>query len=76
MRTYIYVHNMYKMTNWFSIKTVVYVIATLFLVLQLRLALHKFLAKPSMVSPASRPFARQRGLMISLKQGLTAGFKI
>ena len=45
--------------NLLSLRTAVYAIASLFLVLQLVMAVRHFLAKPSMTSPGSKPFARQ-----------------
>ena len=41
-----------------SLKTGVYVIASVFLVLQLVLAVQKYVGKPSMQILASKPFAR------------------
>ena len=42
----------------FAPRTAVYAIASVLLVLQLALAVQKYLAKPSMTSPGTRPFSR------------------
>ena len=48
-----------KSSKLLAPRTAVYAIASMLLVLQLVLAVQKYLSKPSMVSPASKPFARQ-----------------
>ena len=46
-----------------SLKTGVYAIASVFLVLQLVLAVQKYVGKPSMQTLASKPFARLGGTL-------------
>ena len=61
--------------KWVSLKTAIYATASLFLVLQLVLAVQKYLDKPSMTSPAAKPFARQGELVEFLVKGSnTASF--
>ena len=61
--------------KWFSLRAAIYAIASLFLVLQLVLAVQKYLDKPSMTSPAAKPCARQGGLVEFLvKRSNTASF--
>ena len=50
------------MVKLFAPQAVVYAIASVLLVLQLVLAVQKYLSKPSMTSPATTPFARHEGL--------------
>mgnify|MGYP001402696667 FL=1 len=50
------------MPKLFTPRTAVYAIASLLLALQLVLAVQKYLSKPSMTSPATRPFTRKEGL--------------
>ena len=54
----------------FAPRTAVYAVTSVLLVLQLVLAVQKYLSKPSMVSLASKPFARNtEGLAKYQKRG-------